>query len=120
MGHPEHVSLQVANAEAAQAEGLLVYPDPSDIPQDPRKLGLFPNISIYGHVSSGWSGGGLPSPCRILLPAWAIQMHWEADAQAVEAGGLCCSLLQGRLPLHMEVLGSFPSSWCALFPQITL
>ncbi|KAM6453218.1 transferrin receptor protein 2 [Liasis olivaceus] len=44
---------KVANAEASQAEGLLIYPDPSDIPQDPRKLGLFPNISIYGHVHMG-------------------------------------------------------------------
>ncbi|XP_029139403.1 transferrin receptor protein 2 [Protobothrops mucrosquamatus] len=44
---------KVANAEANQAKGILIYPDPQDILQDPRKLGLFPNISIYGHVHMG-------------------------------------------------------------------
>ncbi|XP_062994697.1 transferrin receptor protein 2 isoform X2 [Elgaria multicarinata webbii] len=44
---------KVANAEAAQAKGVLIYPDPFDVPQDPRKLGLSPNTSIYGHVHMG-------------------------------------------------------------------
>nr|XP_060635807.1 transferrin receptor protein 2 isoform X1 [Anolis sagrei ordinatus] len=44
---------KVANAEAAQAGGILIYPDPFDVLQDPRKLGLPLNISIYGHVHMG-------------------------------------------------------------------
>ncbi|XP_067412234.1 transferrin receptor protein 2 [Emydura macquarii macquarii] len=44
---------KVANAEAAQALGVLIYPDPWDIPQDLRKLGLSRNRAIYGHVHMG-------------------------------------------------------------------
>ncbi|XP_054851209.1 transferrin receptor protein 2 [Eublepharis macularius] len=44
---------KVASAEAFHAAGVLIYPDPFDIPQDPRKLGLSPNTSIYGHVHMG-------------------------------------------------------------------
>nr|XP_006114725.1 transferrin receptor protein 2 isoform X1 [Pelodiscus sinensis]XP_014424829.1 transferrin receptor protein 2 isoform X1 [Pelodiscus sinensis] len=44
---------KVANAESAQARGVLIYPDPWDIPQDPRKLGLSQNRAVYGHVHMG-------------------------------------------------------------------
>uniref|UniRef100_A0A8C3FX10 Transferrin receptor 2 n=1 Tax=Chrysemys picta bellii TaxID=8478 RepID=A0A8C3FX10_CHRPI len=38
---------------AAQARGVLIYPDPWDIPQDPRKAGLSQNRAVYGHVHMG-------------------------------------------------------------------
>ncbi|XP_074839035.1 transferrin receptor protein 2 isoform X2 [Carettochelys insculpta] len=44
---------KVANAEAAQARGVLIYPDPGDIPQDSRKLGLAQDRAVYGHVHLG-------------------------------------------------------------------
>ncbi|XP_015275804.1 PREDICTED: transferrin receptor protein 2 [Gekko japonicus] len=44
---------KLANAEAAQAAGVLIYPDPFDIPQDPRKPELSQNTTIYGHVHMG-------------------------------------------------------------------
>lgn len=44
---------KVANADAAQARGVLIYPDPWDIPQDPRKAGLSQNRAVYGHVHMG-------------------------------------------------------------------
>uniref|UniRef100_A0A8C8RKJ9 Transferrin receptor 2 n=1 Tax=Pelusios castaneus TaxID=367368 RepID=A0A8C8RKJ9_9SAUR len=44
---------KVANAEAAQAQGVLIYPDPWDIAQDPRKVGLSHNRAVYGHVHMG-------------------------------------------------------------------
>ncbi|XP_042327281.1 transferrin receptor protein 2 isoform X2 [Sceloporus undulatus] len=44
---------KVANAEASKAKAVLIYPDPFDVLQDPRKLGLSPNTSIYGHVHMG-------------------------------------------------------------------
>ncbi|CAM5139177.1 unnamed protein product, partial [Natator depressus] len=40
---------KVANADAAQARGVLIYPDPWDIPQDLRKAGLSQNRAVYGH-----------------------------------------------------------------------
>ncbi|XP_050789338.1 transferrin receptor protein 2 [Gopherus flavomarginatus] len=44
---------KVANADTAQARGVLIYPDPWDIPQDPRKAGLSQNRAVYGHVHMG-------------------------------------------------------------------
>uniref|UniRef100_A0A8C0JDG6 Transferrin receptor 2 n=1 Tax=Chelonoidis abingdonii TaxID=106734 RepID=A0A8C0JDG6_CHEAB len=44
---------KVANADTAQARGVLIYPDPWDIPQDPRKASLSQNRAVYGHVHMG-------------------------------------------------------------------
>ncbi|XP_064409107.1 transferrin receptor protein 2 [Latimeria chalumnae] len=41
---------KVSNAETFGAAGVLIYPDPADIPQDPRGLGLPGNTALYGHV----------------------------------------------------------------------
>ncbi|XP_038624906.1 transferrin receptor protein 2 isoform X1 [Tachyglossus aculeatus] len=44
---------KVANAQAFGARGVLIYPDPADILQDPRKLGLSSHTAVYGHVHLG-------------------------------------------------------------------
>ncbi|XP_058875205.1 transferrin receptor protein 2-like [Acipenser ruthenus] len=44
---------KVANAEQFEAGGVLVYPDPADIPQDPRGLGLYSYTAISEHVHLG-------------------------------------------------------------------
>ncbi|XP_043933281.1 transferrin receptor protein 2 isoform X2 [Protopterus annectens] len=52
---------KAANAQSFNAVGLLIYPDPADIPQDPRGLGLPANIPIYGHVHLGTGDPFSPS-----------------------------------------------------------
>ncbi|XP_059499852.1 transferrin receptor protein 2-like, partial [Stegostoma tigrinum] len=44
---------KVANAEQNGATGVLIYPDPSDYPQNPRDRGLQSNSCISGHVHRG-------------------------------------------------------------------
>ncbi|XP_028654062.1 transferrin receptor protein 2 isoform X1 [Erpetoichthys calabaricus] len=44
---------KVANAERFGAAGALIYPDPIDIPQDPRGMGLHSSTAISEHVHLG-------------------------------------------------------------------
>ncbi|XP_048475934.1 transferrin receptor protein 2-like [Rhincodon typus] len=44
---------KVASAEQYGATGVLIYPDPSDYPQNPRDRGLHSNTCISGHVHRG-------------------------------------------------------------------
>lgn len=41
---------KVWHAQEAGHVGILIYPDPADIPQDPRRLGLHSNAAISEHV----------------------------------------------------------------------
>ncbi|CAI5791569.1 Transferrin receptor 2 [Podarcis lilfordi] len=103
---------KVANAEASQAKGVLIYPDPADVPQDPRKLGLSPNTSIYGHVHMGagdpYSPGfpsfnhtqfppiqssGLPS-----IPAHPVSANVAARLLRQLTGPTAPQTWKGRLP----------------------
>uniref|UniRef100_A0A670J318 Transferrin receptor 2 n=1 Tax=Podarcis muralis TaxID=64176 RepID=A0A670J318_PODMU len=103
---------KVANAEASQAKGVLIYPDPADVPQDPRKLGLSPNTSIYGHVHMGagdpYSPGfpsfnhtqfppiqssGLPS-----TPAHPVSANVAARLLRQLTGPVAPQAWKGRLP----------------------
>ncbi|XP_067879713.1 transferrin receptor protein 2 [Heterodontus francisci] len=44
---------KVAFAQQYGAIGVLIYPDPADIPQNPRGRGLIGNVAISGHVHLG-------------------------------------------------------------------
>ncbi|XP_053122566.1 transferrin receptor protein 2 isoform X2 [Hemicordylus capensis] len=78
---------KVANAEAFRARGVLIYPDPFDIPQEPRKLGLSQNTSIYGHSS------GLPQ-----IPAHPISASVAAPLLRQLRGPAAPQNWKGRLP----------------------
>lgn len=41
---------KVWHAQEAGLVGVLIYPDPADVPQDPRRLGLHSNAVISEHV----------------------------------------------------------------------
>lgn len=38
-------------AERSGAGGVLIYPDPADVPQDPRRLGLNTHTAVSEHVT---------------------------------------------------------------------
>lgn len=38
-------------AESYGAGGVLIYPDPADLPQDPRRLGLSTHTAVSEHVT---------------------------------------------------------------------
>lgn len=44
---------KVRLAQSAGMVGVLVYPDPADVPQDPRRLGLSSDAAISEHVRPG-------------------------------------------------------------------
>uniref|UniRef100_A0A671PAV9 Transferrin receptor protein 2-like n=1 Tax=Sinocyclocheilus anshuiensis TaxID=1608454 RepID=A0A671PAV9_9TELE len=44
---------KVWHAQEAGLVGILIYPDPADVPQDPRRLGLHSNAVISEHVHLG-------------------------------------------------------------------
>ncbi|XP_070585518.1 transferrin receptor protein 2 [Erythrolamprus reginae] len=110
---------KVANAEARQVKGVLIYPDPSDIPQDPHKLGLFPNISIYGHVHMGAGdpySPGFPSfnhtqfpPVKSsglpTIPAHPISATVAARLLRQLTGPQAPAAWRGRLPEVPYLLG---------------
>uniref|UniRef100_A0A8D2LEC0 Transferrin receptor 2 n=1 Tax=Varanus komodoensis TaxID=61221 RepID=A0A8D2LEC0_VARKO len=103
---------KVANAEAAHARGVLIYPDPYDFPQDPRNLGLSPNTSIYGHVHMGAGdpySPGFPSFNHTQFPPVqssglptipALPISAEAAARLLRrlAGPAAPPGWEGRLP----------------------
>uniref|UniRef100_A0A6J0U481 Transferrin receptor protein 2 isoform X1 n=1 Tax=Pogona vitticeps TaxID=103695 RepID=A0A6J0U481_9SAUR len=110
---------KVANAEASRAEGVLIYPDPFDILEDPRKPGLSPNMSIYGHVHMGagdpYSPGfpsfnhtqfppiqssGLPK-----IPAHPISANVASYLLRQLAGPVAPQAWKGRLPAILYRLG---------------
>lgn len=39
-------------AERNGAGGVLIYPDPADVPQDPRRLGLNTQTAVSEHVNT--------------------------------------------------------------------
>ncbi|XP_019333482.1 transferrin receptor protein 2 isoform X2 [Alligator mississippiensis] len=79
---------KVANAEAVGARGVLIYPDPADIPQDPPNLGLPPDTAVYGHVHLG-SGDpyspGFPSFNQTQFPPLRSSGLPRIPAQPISA-----------------------------------
>ncbi|XP_060793831.1 transferrin receptor protein 2 [Neoarius graeffei] len=110
---------KVWHAQEAGHVGILIYPDPADIPQDPRRLGLHSSAAISEHVHLG-SGDpftpGFPSfnhtqfpPIQSLgLPVILAQPISSNVASRLlsQLSGLDCPRgWSGRLPYVRCVLG---------------
>ncbi|XP_067117734.1 transferrin receptor protein 2 [Osmerus mordax] len=115
---------KVWHAQRAGGGGALIYPDPADIPQDPRRLGLNSHTAISEHVHLG-SGDpftpGFPSfnhtqfpPTQSsglpLIPAQPISANVASKLLSQLSGPACPRGWQGRLAYVSCVLGpSFTS-----------
>ncbi|XP_036447462.1 transferrin receptor protein 2 [Colossoma macropomum] len=110
---------KVWHAQEAGLVGILIYPDPADIPQDPRRLGLHGNAVISEHVHLG-SGDpftpGFPSfnhtqfpPTQSsglpLIPAQPISANVASKLLSQLVGVACPRGWQGRLPYVRCVVG---------------
>ncbi|XP_048884109.1 transferrin receptor protein 2 [Brienomyrus brachyistius] len=110
---------KVWHAQQAGLGGVLIYPDPADVPQDPRRLGLSSNSSISEHVHLG-SGDpftpGFPSfnhtqfpPTQSsglpIIPAQPISANVASKLLSGVMGPDCPRGWQGRLPYVRCALG---------------
>ncbi|TUT77146.1 Transferrin receptor protein 2 [Bagarius yarrelli] len=110
---------KVWHAQEAGHVGILIYPDPADIPQDPRRLGLHSNAAISEHVHLG-SGDpftpGFPSFNHTQFPptqssglpiilAQPISANVASRLLSQLAGVACPRGWSGRLPYVRCVLG---------------
>ncbi|KAJ8255040.1 hypothetical protein GJAV_G00200280 [Gymnothorax javanicus] len=110
---------KVWHAQRAGLGGVLIYPDPADIPQDPRRQGLYSSAAISEHVHLG-SGDpftpGFPSfnhtqfpPTQSsglpLIPAQPISANVASQLLSQMKGPACPRGWQGRLPYVRCVLG---------------
>ncbi|KAM9414380.1 transferrin receptor protein 2 [Pholidichthys leucotaenia] len=106
-------------AERNGAGGALIYPDPADIPQDPRRLGLNTHTAVSEHVHLG-SGDpftpGFPSfnhtqfpPIQSsglpIIPALPITASLAAKLLSQLSGPSCPPSWRGRLPYVRCVVG---------------
>uniref|UniRef100_W5N7W6 Transferrin receptor 2 n=1 Tax=Lepisosteus oculatus TaxID=7918 RepID=W5N7W6_LEPOC len=110
---------KVANAQQAGAVGVLIYPDPADVPQDPRRLGLDSSVAISEHVHMGTGdpftpgfpsfnhtqfpptkSSGLPS-----IPALPISANVASKLLSQLSGPVSPRGWQGRLPYVRYALG---------------
>uniref|UniRef100_A0A667ZC01 Transferrin receptor 2 n=1 Tax=Myripristis murdjan TaxID=586833 RepID=A0A667ZC01_9TELE len=106
-------------AQRNGAGGALIYPDPADLPQDPRRLGLNTHTAVSEHVHLG-SGDpftpGFPSfshaqfpPLRSsglpLIPAQPISASVAAKLLSQLSGPSCPPSWRGRLPYVRCVVG---------------
>ncbi|KAF4078375.1 hypothetical protein AMELA_G00198550 [Ameiurus melas] len=110
---------KVWHAQEAGHVGILIYPDPADIPQDPRRLGLHSNAAISEHVHLG-SGDpftpGFPSFNHTQFPptqssglpiilAQPISANVASKLLSQLSGVVCPQGWSGRLPYVRCVLG---------------
>ncbi|XP_057175345.1 transferrin receptor protein 2 [Triplophysa rosa] len=110
---------KVWHAQEAGHVGVLIYPDPADVPQDPRRLGLHSNAVISEHVHLG-SGDpytpGFPSFNHTqfpstqssglpIIPAQPISANVASKLLSQLSGVGCPRGWQGRLPYVQCVLG---------------
>ncbi|KAK2899288.1 transferrin receptor protein 2 [Channa argus] len=110
---------KVWSAERNGAGGVLIYPDPADLPQDPRRLGLNTHTAVSEHVHLG-SGDpftpGFPSfnhtqfpPIQSsglpLIPALPISATVAAKLLSQLSGPSCPPSWRGRLPYVRCVIG---------------
>ncbi|XP_028254650.1 transferrin receptor protein 2 [Parambassis ranga] len=106
-------------AERNGAGGALIYPDPADLPQDPRRLGLNTHTAVSEHVHLG-SGDpftpGFPSfnhtqfpPIQSsglpLIPVLPITATVAAKLLSQLSGPSCPPSWRGRLPYVRCVVG---------------
>uniref|UniRef100_A0A665TMW9 Transferrin receptor 2 n=1 Tax=Echeneis naucrates TaxID=173247 RepID=A0A665TMW9_ECHNA len=102
-------------AEKNGAGGALIYPDPADLPQDPRRLGLSTHTAV--HLGSGDPfTPGFPSfnhtqfpPIRSsglpLIPALPITAAAASKLLSQLSGPPCPPSWRGRLPYVRCVVG---------------
>ncbi|XP_048372912.1 transferrin receptor protein 2 isoform X2 [Sphaerodactylus townsendi] len=105
---------KVANAESFRAIGVLLYPDSFDIPQDPRKLGLLQNTSIYGHVHMGAGdpySPGFPSFNHTQFPPVQSSGLPKIPAHPISANVAAHLLRQLTGPIG-------PSDWIGRLPDV--
>uniref|UniRef100_A0AAR2LLM8 Transferrin receptor 2 n=1 Tax=Pygocentrus nattereri TaxID=42514 RepID=A0AAR2LLM8_PYGNA len=111
---------KVWHAQEAGLVGILFYPDPADIPQDPRRLGLHGNAAISEHVHLG-SGDpftpGFPSFNHTQFPptqssglplilAQPVSANVASKLLRYQLVGVACPRgWQGRLPYVRCVVG---------------
>ncbi|MCI4387887.1 hypothetical protein PGIGA_G00079260 [Pangasianodon gigas] len=110
---------KVWHAQEAGHVGILIYPDPADIPQDPRRLGLHSNAAISEHVHLG-SGDpftpGFPSFNHTQFPptqssglpiilAQPISANVASKLLSQLSGVACPRGWSGRLPYVRCALG---------------
>ncbi|XP_016520768.1 transferrin receptor protein 2 isoform X3 [Poecilia formosa] len=106
-------------AERNGGGGALIYPDPADLPQDPRRLGLNAHTAVSEHVHLG-SGDPftpgfpsfnlsrfppIPSSGLPLIPALPITATVAAKLLSQLSGPPCPPSWRGRLPYVRCVLG---------------
>uniref|UniRef100_A0A3Q3LTN3 Uncharacterized protein n=1 Tax=Mastacembelus armatus TaxID=205130 RepID=A0A3Q3LTN3_9TELE len=101
-------------AERNGAGGVLIYPDPADVPQDPRRLGLnthtvhlgsgdpfTPGFPSFNHTQfPPIQSSGLP-----LIPALPISATVAAKLLSQLSGPSCPPSWRGRLPYVRCVVG---------------
>ncbi|KAM9701174.1 LOW QUALITY PROTEIN: transferrin receptor protein 2-like [Menidia menidia] len=110
---------KLQQAQRSGAGGALLYPDPADLPQDPRRLGLSASTAVSEHVHLG-SGDpftpGFPSsnlsrsppiPSSGLpsIPALPVSATVAAKLLSQMVGPPCPPPWRGRLPYVSCVLG---------------
>ncbi|CAF92677.1 unnamed protein product, partial [Tetraodon nigroviridis] len=111
-------------AEKSGAGGVLIYPDPADLPQDPRRLGLSSHTAVSEHVHLG-SGDpftpGFPSfnhslvpPLQSsglpLIPALPVSAAVAAKLLSQLTGPSCPPLWRPQLPYVRCLVGPDLSS----------
>ncbi|MBN3301455.1 TFR2 protein, partial [Amia calva] len=105
---------KVWNAQRAGVGGLLIYPDPADVPQDPRRLGLYSTAAISEHVHLG-SGDpftpGFPSFNHTQFPPTQSSGLPTIPAQPISANvaSRLLSQLSGPVP---------PQQWRGRLPYV--
>lgn len=79
---------KVANAQAAGAVGVLIYPDPADLARDQGARGLPPDTAVYGHVHRGTGDPytpGFPSFNHTQFPPISSSGLPKIPAQPISA-----------------------------------
>lgn len=101
-------------AESYGAGGALIYPDPADLPQDPRRLGLSTHTAVSEHVHLG-SGDpftpGFPSVNRTQFPP--VQSSGLPTIPVLPISATVASKLLSRLSGP-----SCPPSWWIRLPYV--
>uniref|UniRef100_A0A4W3IUF5 Transferrin receptor 2 n=1 Tax=Callorhinchus milii TaxID=7868 RepID=A0A4W3IUF5_CALMI len=110
---------QVAVAQKFGAVGVLIYPDPEDIPQSPRGVGILASTSFNGHVHLGTGDPftpGFPSFNHTQFPPVTSSALPKILAQPISSkiakklmnklsGRLAPREWRGRLPSTLYYLG---------------
>ncbi|KAG7232672.1 hypothetical protein INR49_008252 [Caranx melampygus] len=97
-------------AERNRGGGALIYPDPADLPQDPRRLGLNTHTAVSEHVHLG-SG----DPFTPGFPSFNHTQFPPIQSSACQSSPLCQSA-PPWLPSYSGV--SCPPTWRGRLPYV--